>query len=269
MLYNNKVSSSIIVGMLAGASQAMTMGQNSPLSLAQVSVADDCCCQALPCMPTCMDTCAPEPLPPVFVEPLPPQVGESLLNLDVLVTHIVHGLRNDDEEIPVPAEPEEEHEFIQNVITPIVIEVMAKDIAPALPVCTYPDGRSFYLDSKMGETNVESTLPDQNALLQGVLDDLINGDSIDVHTKSVLENLNVDQIIEDLTIQDASGQNAIEVIVAAEKTETTIDGETGEVKESTTVAGAAERKADDIKATVDEMTDDANESVDVSDVLLD
>ena len=47
------------------------------------------------------------------------------------------------------------------------------------------------------------------------------------------------------------------------------DGETGEVKESTTVAGAAERKADDIKATVDEMTDDANESVDVSDVLLD
>ena len=59
------------------------------------------------------------------------------------------------------------------------------------------------------------------------------------------------------------------MIVAAEKTETTIDGETGEVKESTTVAGAAERKADDIKATVDEMTDDANESVDVSDVLLD
>ena len=93
MLYNNKVSSSIIVGMLAGASQAMTMGQNSPLSLAQVSVADDCCCQALPCMPTCMDACAPPTLPPVIEEPLPPQMGESLLNLDVLVTHIVHGLR--------------------------------------------------------------------------------------------------------------------------------------------------------------------------------
>ena len=59
------------------------------------------------------------------------------------------------------------------------------------------------------------------------------------------------------------------MIVAAEKTETTISGETGEVLDSTTVAGAAERKDDDIAAAVDLMTDEANESVDVSDVLLD
>ena len=109
-------------------------------------------------------------------------MSESILNLDVIITHIVHGIRNDDEEIPVPAEPEAEHEFIQNVITPIVIEVMANDIAPALPVCTFPNGDSFYLDSGVEGVNEGSTLPDQNALLQGVLNDLINGD--DIHAES-------------------------------------------------------------------------------------
>jgi hypothetical protein len=41
------------------------------------------------------------------------------------------------------------------------------------------------------------------------------------------------------------------VIIAAEKTETTIDGETGDVKESTTTVGEAASKADDIKDTVE------------------
>jgi len=83
-------------------------------------------------------------------------------------------------------------------------------------VCTYPNGDSFYLDSKAGEVNEKSTLPDQNALLQGVLDQLIAGNAINAHTKDLLENLNLGDIIEDLTIADANGENAIEVIVARE-----------------------------------------------------
>lgn len=61
-----------------------------------------------------------------------------------------------------------------------------------------------------------ATLPDQNALLQGVIDQLIAGNAINAHTKDLLENLNLGDIIEDLTIADANGENAIEVIVARE-----------------------------------------------------
>ena len=77
--------------------------------------------------------------------------------------------------------------------------------------------------------NEKATLPDQNALLQGVIDQLIAGNAINAHTKDLLENLDLGDIIEDLTIADANGENAIEVIVAKESTTTLIDQETGDI----------------------------------------
>lgn len=220
MLRSNKVAVTMIVGMLAGASDAMTVRENA-ISFAQAGAqaGNDCCCSVMPCMPTCMMSCEPKApvLPPVFKEKVPDQVGESIVNIDVLTTHIIHDLRLDDPDIPVPEDPIDEHEFIQTTIDPIVIEVLAKDLLPQLPVCTYPDGSSFYLDSKIGDVNPQSTLPDQNELLQRVIDDLVNSGNLNVTTKNHLQNLDVDQILEDLTIKDSNGENAIEVLVASKK----------------------------------------------------
>ena len=123
MLGNNNIA---VLLMVAGFGSAMTLSENRPLNFAQISAeaGDDCCCSFMPCMPTCQKSCEPE-LPPVIEDELPPEIGESILNLDVLVTHIVHGMRNQDEDIPVPSDPEAEHEFIQNVIDPLIIKLFA------------------------------------------------------------------------------------------------------------------------------------------------
>ena len=255
MLRSNKVAVSMIVGMLAGASSAMTVKENA-VSFAQVQAGGDCCCSVMPCMPTCMQTCQPKPLPPVFVEVVPEQIGESIVNIDVLTTHIIHGLRNENPNIPVPEDPLEEHEFVQTVIDPIVIEILAKDLLPQLPVCTYPDGSSFYLDSKIGDVNPESTLPDQNALLKGVIDDLIANGGLNVSTQDHLESLDIDRILEDLTIKDAEGENAIEVLVASKKVyNNLVDGNVYRSEGRLDIDSAS------LEQSVSDLTDEANADV--------
>ena len=54
-------------------------------------------------------------------EVIPDQLSEVILNLDVIITHIMHTIGTENEYVPEPTNASEEHEFVQNVVTPIVI----------------------------------------------------------------------------------------------------------------------------------------------------
>lgn len=79
--------------------------------------------------------------PPIEVPPvnMPPAVGNVELNLDVLLTHIMHEVHPNppDIELPEPNTPEE-RELISTVIEPVVIQLLNNDIVPSLPTCTLP-----------------------------------------------------------------------------------------------------------------------------------
>ena len=113
------------------------------LGLAQTAAQDgeggSCCCHAMPCMPMCQQKCEPE-----IIEVVPEPMRDIILNLDVVLTHILH-----EQEIVQPAivetitgnssglsQEEAEADLIQNVISPVVIQILQNDVLPAIPTCT-------------------------------------------------------------------------------------------------------------------------------------
>ena len=61
------------------------------------------------------------------------------MNLDVLLTHILHEEHPDPADIdwPEPNTPEE-RTMITEVIEPVVIQLLNNDVAPVIPTCTLP-----------------------------------------------------------------------------------------------------------------------------------
>lgn len=111
-------------------------------TLAQVG-SSSCCCTIAPCMQDCQDECPPaRPVPPI-IKDAPPPVQEVLLDLDVIITHILHEIRPtipETVDIPPANNPADEFSFVQLELTPLIMQVMANDIVPVLPMCTYPNG---------------------------------------------------------------------------------------------------------------------------------
>ena len=77
---------------LLAVAQAITVTQpeiySEALSLAQTTASGDCCCSYMPCMLTCATPCNESRPPPNPALPVPIQNIE--LNLDVILTHILH-----------------------------------------------------------------------------------------------------------------------------------------------------------------------------------
>jgi len=66
---------------------------------------------------------------------------EFLLNMDTIVNHIYHEIKPTIPDPPAPLEPDSDgtaETYIQTVVTPMIMELMVNDIAPVLPLCTYP-----------------------------------------------------------------------------------------------------------------------------------
>lgn len=101
----------------------------------------------------------------------PKPIQEVMLDADVIIQHIYRELKptiptKPDTPDPTPAD---ESKYIQTVLTPLIMQVMAEDIVPVLPMCTYPDGSSFYLNDKP-DPNPASTIVDPTELMTGVLE---------------------------------------------------------------------------------------------------
>lgn len=86
-----------------------------------------------------------------------------------------------------------------------------------MPICTYPDGTSFYLNDA-ADPNPASTIVDPNELLTSVLESAFEGLSEvgNANTVEALASLNAADIVENLLIKDESGENAVEVIVVGQ-----------------------------------------------------
>lgn len=96
-------------------------------------------------MPTCNDPCGNKKPHPEIVETAPEPIKNIVLNLDVILTSILHELNPTQEypeyDLPDPG-TDTEIDFVHNVLNPIVIQLLNDDITPAIPTCTFPDGTS-------------------------------------------------------------------------------------------------------------------------------
>ena len=216
-------------------------------------------------MPKCPEPCA-EPaipdLPPMVPENIPPPMKEFLLNMDTIVNHIYHEIKPTIPDPPAPLEPNSDGDaetYIQTVVTPMIMELMVNDIAPVLPLCTYPGGGQFYIED---HNNPNATVPDGDEVLIGALDAMLDNLAMtaDPNAREILESLDPAQIVADLTAADGQGTDAVEIIIAganggmAFKESTTADDLTGsgmqynDKSESTKTAKRLDSKVADMTA---------------------
>ena len=97
-------------------------------------------------MPSCPEPCGPHvptpPLPEINIH-APEPVRDVVFNMDMILTRILHDQHPKPEVEPVPLpEPksQDEQNFIHDVVSPIVIQMVNNDIIPAIPTCELPEG---------------------------------------------------------------------------------------------------------------------------------
>ena len=101
----------------------------------------------------------------------PEPIQEVMLDADVIIQHIFREIKPTIKPGPLPPlpTPADESEYIQTVLTPLIMKVMAEDIVPVLPLCTTPGGDSFYLNDAP-DPNPASTIVDPTVLMTNVLE---------------------------------------------------------------------------------------------------
>jgi hypothetical protein len=170
-------------------------------------------------MPTCGSPCGgstqkwTEPVPET-----PEPIRNIELNLDVILTHILHQVNPPE----LPPTPAAEHDLIENVITPVVIQLMNNDIVPAIPVCTWPDGTEaedwgINTDGTLGEkAEPQTVMPDSSdvieEVLQEVLDTLDLPDEID-QDKLIQDSLPSDEVVSEINLTSEDGLEEVSAIV--------------------------------------------------------
>ena len=202
----------------------MSMHIEDPfIEMPESEVGHNSCCD----LPDCADHCPPPetPKPPVAIDiNLPPEVQKVEMNLDALLTHILHEQHPDpdplDPIIPPPGTPDERN-FIENVVTPMVIQLTNDDLGPAMPVCTFPGGvtpeeagvdvKDLDLKHKMGFGHA-----DPEAVIRQLLEEEMAGmdlpEGIDIRdlTNAAIPS---DDILEKLNVENEHGQQVLEDII--------------------------------------------------------
>ena len=95
----------------------------------------DCGCVTVPCaQPCCKDKkCKPKP---------PPDVRNVQMNLDVTLTQIIHELEEEGVIPPDQAISKHTNKFVQETLSPVVVQYIENTVTPNIPTCTFPDGMS-------------------------------------------------------------------------------------------------------------------------------
>lgn len=236
--------------------QATTLAQESipagPLTSTSAGHDNSCCCSTMPCMPTCGSPCGGPG--PKKVEPSPPTpqpIRNIELNLPIILTHILHQVNPPQ----IPATPDGEQNLIENVITPIVIQLMNDDIVPAIPTCTWPEGTTagdwgINSDGTLGEqSGPKKVMPDTDEVLTEVLQNVLEGlnlpDSVD-QDQLIADSLPSDDVIADIDLTSEDGLKQVDIIVTGmEKTVSQVlDGEV--VTDATIIPESVAKLADEL-----------------------
>lgn len=207
-----------------------------------------CCCEE--------EKHEPEPPLPPPIDPETP-LGNIELNLDVLLTHILHEVHPDPDDIdwPEPNTPEETT-MITEVIEPVVIQLINDDVAPAIPTCTLPgqqgsasladEGNSDSIDNAaVISTLIEETLAEFDFTEGVTFDEIMD------------ESMPAADIIEQMDIESPEGEAMVETIVENART-------IAEHNEAT-----AESVSDDIQDGLEEAGLDTNENEEAIDTIVD
>ena len=135
----------------------------------------DCgACCGVPMMMMCGCDCdepqKPEPpvSPPIPGPEIPAPIGDIEMNLDVLLTHIMHEVHPEIPEMPETNTPAE-HEIITEVIEPVVIQLINDDIVPSIPTCTLPGQQG----SNPPESSQNDSI-DNAQVLKGVIEEYLS-----------------------------------------------------------------------------------------------
>jgi hypothetical protein len=182
------------------------------------------CCD----LPDCADHCPPPetPKPPVPIDiNLPPDVQKVEMNIDALLTHILHEQHPDpdplDPVIPPPGTPSERN-FIENVVSPMVIQIVNDDLGPAMPVCTFPGGitpeeAGVDLDDlEMGSRGMGIGHEDPEAAIRRLLATEMSGmdlpQGIDIRdlTNAAIPS---QEILDKLNVESEEGKKVLEDII--------------------------------------------------------
>lgn len=121
--------------------------------------------------------------------------------------------------MPEPGSPDET-EFVNNVLTPIVIQLINNDIVPALPTCTFPEGTSasdWGVDNNgQAASNEKEVHADTETVLRGVLETamagmtLPEGADIDSLIDAAIPS---DDVVAHMNVESEDGQHDIEMII--------------------------------------------------------
>ena len=239
-MFRTVLGSSLLAAAQAIAFNTHAVGSTSmdlsPMGLAQTSASNGCCCSYMPCMPTCQAQCNEEaPVIPELKVSAPEPVKNVVLNLDVILTSILHEIHPSAPDIimPEPGTPDE-HSLITNVIEPVVIQLLNNDILPAIPKCTFPGTTTAADWGVDGEVETENNdTVDTTQLVADVVAELVNDLNLDLGDGVTVEDLtdrviSSDSVSSDIIIGD--GSQSVEAIVTNfEDNETSTTTDAGEI----------------------------------------
>ena len=269
-MFKTVLGSSLLAAAQAIAFNTHSVGSTSmdlsPVGLAQISASNGCCCSYMPCMPTCQAQCNEEaPVKPVIKEEAPEPVKNVVLNLDVILTSILHEIHPSAPDIvmPEPGSPDE-HTLVTNVIEPIVIQLLNNDILPAIPKCTFPGtttAEDWGVDGEVETVTTETV--DTTQLVADVVAEIVNGMNLDLGEGVTVDDLTdriiaSDSVSSDINIGD--GSQSTEVIVTEFE-----DNETSTVTDAGGVVPDDDTDAAEITENIIDSLDEAGINVNGSD----
>ena len=228
----------------------------SAVQLTSGAEADCGSCCAIPMMMSCGCDCEEEihvPEPPV--EPIEGNIPEAVanieLNLDVLLTHILHEEHPDIPEMPEPNTPEEQ-ELITEVIEPVVIQLINDDIVPSIPTCTLPGQQGSNPDPFEGPSNIDNA-----QVIAGVIEQALSGVELgqDITIDDIIDvSMPAQEIVDELDLETQEGEDMINSILDKVRE---ITGQAEEEEEEEEVAEEVEEVEEEITEEVaDEEADD-------------
>ena len=142
--------------------------------------ADCSTCCAVPMMMACGCECEeehkPDPPIPTPIPDLPDDLGRVELNMDVLLTHILHEVHPDIPEMPETNTPEEQ-ELITEVIEPVVIQLINNDIVPSIPTCTLPGQQGSNPPETAGDSMIDNAQV-ISSVIEDTLSDIELGEGV-------------------------------------------------------------------------------------------